>query len=132
MRERLVADEASLAPHCPLGPIALASCLAVDAVCANFAFQETSLGIHYNAEGGSGTVELSEYVANKDVFEVGDDGCVALPMGPGLGIEIDEVKVCKMATDGHVSLLGHRSPPLTYATLALAGARDGRKRAYVG
>lgn len=40
------AYEVSFAPHCPLGPIALAACLQVDACAVNFCFQETSLGIH--------------------------------------------------------------------------------------
>jgi galactonate dehydratase len=43
--------DVGLAPHCPLGPIALASCIQVDACCVNFVFQETSMGIHYNTEG---------------------------------------------------------------------------------
>ncbi|WP_410779981.1 hypothetical protein, partial [Klebsiella variicola] len=37
-----------LAPHCPLGPIALAACLHVDFVSYNAVFQEQSMGIHYN------------------------------------------------------------------------------------
>lgn len=92
--------DVALAPHCPLGPIALAACLQVDAASPNFAFQETSLGIHYNSEGGR-PVELLDYVRNKEVFEVDADGRVALPSGPGLGIEIDEEKVRAMAAEGH-------------------------------
>jgi len=42
------AYDIALAPHCPLGPIALAACVQVDTVTANFAIQEISLGIHYN------------------------------------------------------------------------------------
>ena len=38
----------ALALHCPLGPIALAACLQLDAVCHNAVIQEQSLGIHYN------------------------------------------------------------------------------------
>src|SRR5207245_2885256 len=42
------AYDVALALHCPLGPIALASCLQLDAVCYNACIQEQSLGIHYN------------------------------------------------------------------------------------
>ncbi|KAJ5729720.1 enolase C-terminal domain-like protein [Penicillium malachiteum] len=44
------AYDVALAPHCPLGPIALAANIQVDAVSANFAIQEMSLGIHYNKD----------------------------------------------------------------------------------
>ncbi len=43
------AYDVAMAPHCPLGPIALAACLQVDAVSYNAFIQEQSLGIHYNA-----------------------------------------------------------------------------------
>ena len=42
------AYDIAAAPHCPLGPIALAACLQVDATCHNAIIQEQSLGIHYN------------------------------------------------------------------------------------
>lgn len=42
------AYDVALAPHCPLGPIALASCLNVDATSYNAVIQEQSIGIHYN------------------------------------------------------------------------------------
>lgn len=92
------AYEVSLAPHCPLGPIALAACMQVDACCVNFAFQESSLGIHYNQEGG---VDLLDYVKNPDVFQVDSEGCIARLDGPGLGVEIDEEKVRAAARLGH-------------------------------
>ena len=38
----------AVAPHCPLGPLALASCLQLAACTPNHAIQEISLGIHYN------------------------------------------------------------------------------------
>eukprot|EP01084_Bolivina_argentea_P243627 408379_1 len=82
--------EVSLAPHCPLGPIAFASCLQVDSVCVNFVFQESSMGIHYNVDGKA---DLLDYIKNKDVFSVDENGFVKLLDGPGLGIEIDEEKV---------------------------------------
>ena len=91
----------SLAPHCPLGPIALAACLQVDACASNFVFQETSVGIHYNSEGDGPGVELLDYVENKDVFAVDADGYMRLPTAPGLGISIDEAKVRAMGAAGH-------------------------------
>ena len=37
-----------LAPHCPLGPLALAACLQVGFATPNYLIQEQSIGIHYN------------------------------------------------------------------------------------
>eukprot|EP00295_Goniomonas_pacifica_P001015 CAMPEP_0175805204 /NCGR_PEP_ID=MMETSP0107_2-20121207/530_1 /TAXON_ID=195067 ORGANISM="Goniomonas pacifica, Strain CCMP1869" /NCGR_SAMPLE_ID=MMETSP0107_2 /ASSEMBLY_ACC=CAM_ASM_000203 /LENGTH=342 /DNA_ID=CAMNT_0017116607 /DNA_START=1 /DNA_END=1029 /DNA_ORIENTATION=- len=90
--------EVSLAPHCPLGPIALASCLAVDSCCINFAFQETSMGIHYNQEGAT---DLLDYLENKDALTVGPDGCVARLDGPGLGLVMNEDAIRRAAAKGH-------------------------------
>lgn len=42
------AYDIALAPHRPLGPVALASCLALDFVAYNAVIQEQSMGIHYN------------------------------------------------------------------------------------
>ena len=79
--------DVALAPHCPLGPIALAACLQLDFVSRNAVLQEHSMGIHYN-EG----TELLDYVRNKDHFRI-DQGFIApLPL-PGLGVEIDEERV---------------------------------------
>lgn len=79
------AYDVALAPHCPLGPIALAACVQVDAGTANFAIQEMSLGIHYNA----GTEDLTSYTKNPEVWNV-KEGYIDIMAGPGLGIEIDE------------------------------------------
>ncbi|QNK59566.1 galactonate dehydratase [Paenibacillus sp. PAMC21692] len=89
------AYDVALAPHCPLGPIALAACLQVDATSHNAFIQEQSLGIHYN-QGN----DLLDYVVDSSVFEY-VDGCVSIPGGPGLGIEINEAHVRKMAEIGH-------------------------------
>ncbi|TGT73381.1 MULTISPECIES: galactonate dehydratase [unclassified Mesorhizobium] len=89
------AYDVAVAPHCPLGPIALAACLQLDAVSYNCFIQEQSLGIHYNAGN-----DLLDYAANKDVFRY-EDGYVAIPDGPGLGVEIDEDYVKERAKDGH-------------------------------
>src|SRR5207237_7688361 len=42
------AYDVAVAPHCPLGPLALAACLQIAAATPNFVIQEMSLGIHYN------------------------------------------------------------------------------------
>nr|WP_315395032.1 galactonate dehydratase [uncultured Duganella sp.] len=81
------AYDITLAPHCPLGPVALASCLAVDFVSYNAVLQEQSMGIHYNKGG-----ELLDYVINKDDFKIIDGYCNPLPK-PGLGVEVDEERV---------------------------------------
>ncbi len=81
------AYDVALAPHCPLGPIALASCLQVDAVAYNALIQEQSLGIHYNTQA-----DLLDYLVDPSVFNY-QEGYVNLPTAPGLGIEIDEGKV---------------------------------------
>jgi galactonate dehydratase len=65
---------AGIAPHCPLGPIALAACIQLDAAIPNFLAQEhSSLGEGYL----------------KEPFTV-RDGYVDLPTKPGLGIELDD------------------------------------------
>ncbi len=81
------AYEVALAPHCPLGPVALAACLHVDFVSHNAVLQEQSMGIHYN-QGA----ELLDYVKNRDDFRM-DGGYIAALSKPGLGVEIDEERV---------------------------------------
>jgi galactonate dehydratase len=89
------AYDVALAPHCPLGPIALSACLHLDATAHNAFIQEQSLGIHYN-EGS----DLMDYLVDPSVFAY-QDGSVKIPQGPGLGIEINEEHVRKMAEVGH-------------------------------
>jgi len=89
------AFDVAAAPHCPLGPIALAACLQVDATCHNAFIQEQSLGIHYNK--GS---DILDYITNPEVFNY-KNGFVDIPEGPGLGININEEHVRKMAAVGH-------------------------------
>jgi galactonate dehydratase len=81
------AYDITLAPHCPLGPVALAACLAVDFVSYNAVLQEQSMGIHYNKGG-----ELLDYVINKEDFKIIDGYCNPLQK-PGLGVEVDEERV---------------------------------------
>ena len=77
------------------GPIALAACLQVDAVCHNAFIQEQSQGIHYNQAN-----DLTGYLDNPDVFAF-QDGFVDIPQGPGLGIRINEEVVRAKAAEGH-------------------------------
>lgn len=87
------AYDVGLAPHCPLGPLALAACLQVDFVSHNAVFQEQSMGIHYN-QGA----ELLDYVVNKADFAM-HTGSFAPLMKPGLGVEIDEALVIERSRD---------------------------------
>lgn len=65
---------AGIAPHCPLGPIALAASLQLDACIPNFIAQE-------HLTTGEGYL--------KEPFKI-VDGYIDLPTRPGLGIELDE------------------------------------------
>ncbi|KKY29988.1 putative mandelate racemase muconate lactonizing protein [Diaporthe ampelina] len=88
------AYDVALAPHCPLGPIALAANCQVDCSSPNFAIQEMSLGIHYNA----GTQDLTSYTKNPEVWNV-TDSYIDILSGPGLGIEVDEDQVRALSKD---------------------------------
>lgn len=87
--------DVALALHCPLGPIALAACLQLDGICQNAVIQEQSLGIHYNQ-----TNDLLDYLTDSSIFQY-VDGFVAIPDGPGLGIELNEEYVRDRARIGH-------------------------------
>jgi galactonate dehydratase len=89
------AYDVALALHCPLGPIALASCLQIDANCYNAFIQEQSLGIHYNESN-----DLLDYIKDPSVFSY-EAGMVKIPGGPGLGIEVNEEYVAERAAVGH-------------------------------
>jgi len=63
-------------PHCAIGPVALAAAMQVDAVVPNFLIQE-----QVDASLGDGLLHEPWHV---------QDGYIALPTKPGLGITIDE------------------------------------------
>lgn len=94
------AFDVAIAPHCPLGPLALAACLQVDFATPNFLIQEQSMGIHYNT-----TADLLDFVVNPEVFDF-SSGSILRPTGAGLGVEIDEDAVRRSAAE-HT---GWRSP----------------------
>ncbi|WP_114947429.1 galactonate dehydratase [Microvirga calopogonii] len=89
------AYDVAVAPHCPLGPLALATCLQLAACTPNVVIQEMSLGIHYNVEH-----DLLSFVRNPDVLTPAD-GFLPIPTGPGLGVEIDEAAVREANRERH-------------------------------
>lgn len=75
---------AALAPHCPLGPVALAACLQVDACTPNFLIQEH-------------VTRGETYL--RQPFDI-EGGYVAVPEGPGLGIDVDDEALAAGADEG--------------------------------
>ena len=90
------AYDVAIAPHCPLGPIALAASIQVALSTPNFVIQEMSLGMHYNVEAGD--IDLQSYLVDQTVFNI-SDGFVQAPCGAGLGIEINEEMVRKISQE---------------------------------
>ncbi|MFF7475838.1 galactonate dehydratase [Streptomyces sp. NPDC008092] len=86
---------AQLAPHCPLGPIALAASLQVAFATPNFLIQEQSRGIHYNKEA-----DLLSYLVDPEPFRF-VDGHAHRGDAPGLGITLDEAAVRAADRAGH-------------------------------
>ena len=89
------AYDVAVAPHCPLGPLALASCLQLAGCTPNVALQEMSLGIHYNVGH-----DLLEFLTDRDALTP-VDGYLPIPEKPGLGIDIDEAAVREAHKDRH-------------------------------
>ncbi|THV04742.1 enolase C-terminal domain-like protein [Dendrothele bispora CBS 962.96] len=118
--------DVTLAPHCPLGPIALAACMQVATSAPNCGFllklsqilslmlqmmapfrsvgiQEMSWKMHYNitTENDPGSeADLHTYMSNPEVFAV-KDGHINVLEGPGIGVVIDEQRV-REAAQKHV------------------------------
>jgi len=90
------AYDVAIAPHCPLGPIALAASMQIALSTPNFVIQEMSLGMHYNVEAG--VEDLATYLVDGGVFDI-EEGYVRALTGPGLGIEVDEEVVRRIARD---------------------------------
>ena len=90
------AYDIAVAPHCPLGPLALAACLQLAACTPNVAIQEMSLGIHYNTGGH----DLLNFITDKEVLSP-TDGYLTIPEKPGLGVTIDEAAVREAAREPH-------------------------------
>jgi galactonate dehydratase len=90
------AYDVAIAPHCPLGPIALAACVQLALATPNFVIQEMSLGIHYN----TGEHDLLTYLEDPSPFDL-KDGAIQILNAPGLGISIDEKRVRHASTAPH-------------------------------
>jgi galactonate dehydratase len=80
----------AFAPHNPLGPISLASCIQLDACTPNFLIQEFP-AMESGADLGVGLLKVP--------FRL-EGGYIDVPVGPGLGIEVDEDLVRASAYDG--------------------------------
>jgi galactonate dehydratase len=89
------AYDVSVALHCPLGPIALAACLAVDFCTPNAFIQEQSAGIHYN----DGYDPLNYLIDPTPL--TWKNGYANVLTNPGLGINVNEDYVREMAKTGH-------------------------------
>lgn len=89
--------DVAVAPHCPLGPIAFAACIQLDACTPNATIQEQgAIGVH---DTSPQNIALS-YLKDPTVFGF-EDGFVRIPSGSGLGIEINEEYVREQAKIGH-------------------------------
>lgn len=80
-------NDVSVVLHCPLGPVALASCVQLSMCIPNVVLQGQDLEIHNPEEN-----TLLRYLSDSDVFNF-EDGYIEAPNKPGLGIEIDESTV---------------------------------------
>ncbi|HKD47221.1 MAG TPA: galactonate dehydratase [Rhizomicrobium sp.] len=90
------AYDAAIAPHCPLGPIALAASVQLALATPNFVIQEMSLGIHYNTKEH----DLLTYLQDPSPFDL-KEGMIAVLDRPGLGVAIDEERVRHVASAPH-------------------------------
>ena len=78
---------AKVALHCPLSPLSLAASVQLDACIPNFLVQEHNEVNDWR--DGSQTIIGKGYL--REPFVLDDDGCVQVPQGPGLGVELDDV-----------------------------------------
>ena len=80
------AASAKVALHCPLSPLSLAASIQLDACLPNFLVQEHNEVNDWREDGRT-------YIGKgyfRDPFVLDEDGCVRVPQGPGLGIELDD------------------------------------------
>ncbi|GAA5193399.1 galactonate dehydratase [Rugosimonospora acidiphila] len=88
--------DAQLAPHCPLGPVALAASLQLAFAVPNFYAQEQSLNLHL------GPSPVTRILVDPRIL-VPVDGRIPRLTGPGLGIEVNEDAVRAAVDDGHLA-----------------------------
>jgi galactonate dehydratase len=89
------AYDVALAPHCPLGPIALAASLQLGFAVPNLLIQEQSIGIHYHRGN-----DVLDYLVDTEPLRL-EQGYARRTGQPGLGIQVDEVAVERAARTGH-------------------------------
>jgi len=99
----------AIAPHCPLGPVALAACIQLDIAVANFAIQEMITPDPGTTDAG---YHLLSYLRNPEVFQV-TEGYIENPTGIGLGIELDERLIRKVDAEVRQSGVSWRNPRWT-------------------
>jgi galactonate dehydratase len=75
--------DVQVAPHCPLGPVALAACVQLDLSVPNFYAQEHVIDLR-----SAGSADL-RFLKNPEVL-VAVAGHIERPTGPGLGVDINE------------------------------------------
>jgi galactonate dehydratase len=88
-----------VAPHSAIGPIALAACLQLDCALPNALIQEQGIGYTESGLDNQGS-DILDYLVDTSVFDI-TEGLIQRPLGPGLGIEIDEAAVARAAELGH-------------------------------
>ncbi|TDE98720.1 galactonate dehydratase [Occultella glacieicola] len=87
------AYDVALAPHCPLGPIALASCLQIGFTVPNYLIQELPFSTYDDAGD-------APYLTDPGPLRI-NSGHIERLTGPGLGIDIDEAAVRAAAAQPH-------------------------------
>lgn len=103
--------DVQIAPHCPLGPVALAACVQLDLAIPNFFAQEHALDL---TSADSPDLAILE---NPEVL-VAVNGHLPRLVEPGLGIRINEETVRSAHRDD--LLLPHGTPVLEYSDGAFA------------
>ncbi|WP_255946269.1 galactonate dehydratase [Streptomyces odontomachi] len=90
--------DVAVVPHNPNGPVSLAASLQVASCAVNIPLHEQSLGIHYNSARAGATAEMTDYLADPAPLTPAD-GHLAVPTGPGLGIDVSLPEVLRRRTE---------------------------------
>jgi galactonate dehydratase len=85
--------DVQMAPHCPIGPVALAACLQLDIAVPNFYAQEQTMNLHLADAPDRSLVTNPEVLCPVD-------GYVDRALGPGLGVEVNEDAVRAAVVSG--------------------------------
>lgn len=90
----------AIAPHCPLSPIAFLACLHVVVSSHAGCILESAKGIHYNEHMRGTEDPWLRFVKESDrsIFDI-QDGHMAIPERPGLGVDIDWEEVLRAADE---------------------------------